>query len=410
MNAEIISIGTELLLGHIANTNTAFLSQRLAEIGIDVYNTSVVGDNPSRLTKALRQALLRSDIIITTGGMGPTVDDITIETVATVTGRQLILNKIILNDLKNYFRLRKAKFPSDNIRQALIPEDAKWIRNKVGTAPGLIIEHREKIIICLPGPPRELEPIFTGKIMPYLVKSFKLRQVIITRTIKITGGTESLINNKVKDLLTLKPPTTVGIYAKLGEVDLKIMSKTNNYKDASMAIQKLEYKIRARFKDRIFGCDEETLESAVGGILMTKNKRIAVAESCTGGLVANRLTDISGSSKYFVMGVIAYSDEIKKNILCVEPETLRRFGAVSREVASGMACGIRLLAGADIGIGITGIAGPSGGTRVKPVGLVYIALASDKRIIVKEARFKGSREEIKFQASQAALDLVRRSV
>jgi len=384
MNAEIVSIGTELLLGHIVNTNTAFLSQKLAEMGIDVYHTSVVGDNPARLTRSVKQAVHRSDIVIMTGGLGPTVDDITIETI-----------------------------------DALTPNNTKWIKNKVGTAPGLVTEYRGKMIVCLPGPPRELEPMFVNDIAPYLRRG-RLNVpyavdnceswVIKSRLIKITGLPESLVNNKVKDLLNLKPPATVGIYAKLGQVELKIMSKAKNKREAVRAIASTERKIRSRLKDHIFGCDDETLEGAVADLLIKKKRTIAVAESCTGGLVSNRLTNIGGSSKYFIMGIIAYSNEVKKNILCVDPEILKKHGAVSKQVAGQMAVGIKLLAGTDIGVGITGVAGPTGGTKAKPVGLVYIALAIGNKLIVRELKFRGSREEIKFQASQVALDMIRKNL
>ena len=375
MNAEIISIGTELLLGHILNTNTAFLSQKLAETGIDIYNTSVVGDNPQRLTASLKQALGRADIVITTGGLGPTVDDITAETVS-----------------------------------KLAPERTKLVKNKVGSAPGLIAEVRGRTIICLPGPPRELEPMFINDIIPCLAKIPKKGRVIKSRTIKISGLPESLVNNKVKGLLQLKPPTTVGIYAKLGEVSLKIMSKADNEKAATRSIAAIEKKIRGRLKGFIFGCDEETLEDAVAKLLTRKKLTIAIAESCTGGLLSNRLTNVSGSSKYFIMGVVAYSNNSKESLLAVRRETLQKHGAVSKDVALAMAKGAMWLSCADIGIGITGIAGPTGGTRSKPVGLVYIAIMTDKKSVVREMRFKGSREEIKFRASQVALDLIRKNI
>ncbi len=376
MTAEIISIGTELLLGHIINTNTAFLSQKLAEIGIDVYHTSVVGDNPSRLTQAIKQAVHRSDIVITTGGLGPTVDDITVGTIVELIGKK----------------------------------DVKWIGNKVGTAPGLIADYRGKVIICLPGPPRELEPMFINDICPYLNKGYKKNWVIKSRTIKITGLPESFVNNKARDFLKLGPPTTVGIYAKLGQVELKIMSKAKNEKDAAREIGKIEKKIVARLGDHIFGYDDETFEGVVAKLLTKRNKTISIAESCTGGLVSNRLTNISGSSNYFIMGLAAYSNEIKENILCVDPKILKKYGAVSKQVASQMAIGIKFIAGTDIGIGITGIAGPTGGTKLKPVGLVYIALAIRDKLITRELRFRGSREDIKFQASQVTLDLLRRNI
>jgi len=410
MTAEIISIGTELLLGHIINTNTSFLSRKLAEIGIDVYHTSVVGDNSMRLTQAIKQAVHRADVVITTGGLGPTVDDITIETIASLIGQRLILNKTVLKDLKDYFKMRKVAFPGSNVRQAMIPEGTKWIRNRVGTAPGLVADYRGKIIVCLPGPPREIEPMFINDAIPILAKRFASNWVIKSRTIKIAGLPESLVNNKVKDLLNLKPPTTVGIYAKLGQVELRIMSKAKSGKETLKAIASIEQKIRSRFKNQIFGCDDETLESAIAKLLIANKRTIAVAESCTGGLLSSRLTDVSGSSKYFIMGLIAYSNEVKNNILCVDPKIIKKYGAVSSQVASQMAIGIKLLAGSDIGVGITGIAGPTGGTRTKPIGLVYIAFAIQNKLTVRELRFKGSREEIKFQASQKALDMIRKNI
>jgi len=386
MNAEIISIGTELLLGHIVNTNTAFLSQKLAESGIDVYHTSVVGDNPQRLTAAVKQALARADIVITTGGLGPTVDDITIETIAELIGKTPI----------------------------------RWIKNHVGTVPGLVIDWKEKMIICLPGPPRELEPMFENAIIQCISRARlnvpyagdgRGSWIIKSRTIKITGLAESVVNRAVKDLLELKPPTTVGIYAKLGQVELKIMSKAKNEKLALAAIGKIEKKIRAKLNNFIFGCDNETLEGAVGKILTTKRQTIAVAESCTGGLLSSRITDVSGSSKYFIMGLVAYSNPVKIAGSGVDIKIIMKYGAVSQQVARQMAKGIRTLVGADIGLAITGIAGPTGGTKRKPVGLVYIALDKKGRTpLVKEFRFKGSREEIKFQASQAALDLIRKNI
>ena len=411
MNAEIISIGTELLLGHILNTNTAFLSHKLAELGIDVYNTSVVGDNPQRMIEALAQALERSDIVITTGGLGPTVDDITIETIARFIAKPLVMNKTVLKDLEDYFKLRNMKLPSATIRQAYIPKGVKWIRNMVGTAPGLLIDWKEKQIICLPGPPRELNPMFINNVLPIIKKMSKSTWIIKCRTIKITGLPESVINKTIKGLLELKPPTTVGIYAKLGEVDLKIMAKAKNERSASAAIQIIEKKIcTGSLKNFIFGYDDDTLEATVGKILTQKKQTIAIAESCTGGLLSNRLTDISGSSKYFIVGLVAYSNSIKKNILGISKESLRKDGAVSQKVALEMALGIRLLASTNIGIGITGIAGPTHDATSKPVGLVYIAIATGAERIVKEFQFKGSRKEIKFQASQAALDLIRNSL
>lgn len=373
MNAEIICIGTELLLGHIVNTNTAFLSQKLAEAGIDVYHHVAVGDNEVRLTKAIRQSIIRSDIVITSGGLGPTVDDITAQTVANITGRKAI----------------------------------RWVKNNVGSAPGIIAKYRDKVIICLPGPPREIEPMFIKDIIPYLKRMAGSGWVIKSRTIKSTGLAESQVNGMVKDILNLKPPTTVGIYAKLGQVDLKVMSKAMSDRQANAEIAKVEKKVRVRLRDYIFGYDDETLEGAVGKILTDKKKTIAIAESCTGGLVSHRITNVSGSSRYFKMAVVAYSNSIKENILGVSRKLLTKYGAVSRRTALEMAKGMKYLACTDIALAITGIAGPGGGTKHKPVGLVYISLAIGNKVIVTESHFSGSREEIRFQASQVALDMIR---
>ncbi|MBN2453397.1 MAG: competence/damage-inducible protein A [Candidatus Omnitrophica bacterium] len=410
MKAEIISIGTELLLGQIVNTNAAYLSRKLAELGIDLYYQTTIGDNSQRLVQTLRKSLIRSDIILLTGGLGPTVDDITMEAVANLIGKPLILNRAILKDIKRYFLSRGFKPPHGNDRQARVPEGAKCLRNKVGTAPGLIIEHLGKVIICLPGPPREMAPLFEDGVVKYIRKRWGRGAVIRTRTIKTVGLPESRVNTIVKDLLELTPPTTVGIYAKLREVHLVIMAKANTEKAASSAIAKVEKKIVLRLGKHIFGYDDETLEDIVGWKLIDKKLTIAVAESCTGGLISSRLTDASGSSKYFIMGAVPYANEVKIKHVGVSADTLKRYGAVSRQVALEMARGIRSIMGVDIAIAVTGIAGPTGGTPRKPVGLVYIALVAEKRRIVREFRFDGSRKDIKWQTSQAALDIIRLNV
>lgn len=410
MNAEIICIGTELLLGDIVNTNASFLSRTLAGIGIDVYRQVTVGDNPGRLMQALKAAASRADIVLTSGGLGPTVDDITMEIVGRILGRRMALDKKVLRDVKANFKARHVAFPCESARQAILPEGVPWVKNNVGSAPGLIADYHGAKIICLPGPPREIETMFTNDIIPYLKKHFRLKDVFRVRAIKVTGLPESKVNGMVHDLLRLKPPTTVGIYAKLGQVELKIMSKAKSARAADSAIAKIEKEIRSRMKDYIFGVDDETLESAVGGLLRKKGLTLAIAESCTGGLVANRITNVSGSSDYFTMGLVAYSNTIKERMLGVSPVSLKRYGAVSQDIALQMAKGIRFLARADIGLGITGIAGPTGGTKAKPVGLVYIALLTGKKWAVRECRFRGSREEIKHQASQTALNLIRRNI
>lgn len=409
MNAEIICIGTELLLGDIINSNAAYLSQRLALLGIDVYHHSTVGDNPARLAAAIRLALSRSDIVITTGGLGPTVDDITTAVISDATGLKLVFDKNIASRIKARFVRRHIKLPLNNLRQAYLPQGAIPLRNDEGTAPGLFIKLvSNKIFIALPGPPRELNPIFEKSCMPILKKICGTKYIIKTRVIKITGLPESKVNEKVQDILKIGPVTTVGIYARLGEVDLKIRTKAKNDRDAKKATTPVEKKICKRLGSYVFGADNQTLEGAVAELLTKRKKTIAVAESCTGGLIANRLTDVPGSSKYFKMAVVSYSNQAKQSILGVPAEILKRYGAVSKETATKMAQSVRQLANADIGLAVTGIAGPAGATKAKPVGLVYIALTGAKKTICKEFHFLGDRKAIKWQTSQAALDMIRK--
>jgi nicotinamide-nucleotide amidase len=410
MKAEIISIGTELLLGHVVNTNAAYLAGKLACLGVDLYHQSTVGDNPRRLSESIRTALGRSDLVILTGGLGPTVDDITAATVAKATGRPLVLNHSALNGIRSFFKSRKMRISAGNERQAYIPQLARPIRNRLGTAPGIIIEIRDKSIICLPGPPRELCPMFEEGVAPYIAKRFGRLDLLVTRTIKTVGMPEAGVNRAVRDLLELPPPTTVGIYAKLREVHLVIMAKAATRKLALRSIAGIEKKIRRRLGGIIFGYDDDTLEGAVGAILIKKKMTIAVAESCTGGLISSRLTDVSGSSKYFIRGAVPYSNDVKVKYVGVSRDSLKKYGAVSRQVALELARGIRTVMDVDIGLGVTGIAGPDGGTAKKPVGLVYVALAKEGGSVVKEFRFSGSRQDVKWHSSQAALDMIRRNI
>lgn len=409
MNAEIICIGTELLLGHIVNTNASFIASRLAEIGIDHYFQTTVGDNPKRLFDTIKSALDRSDIVITTGGLGPTVDDITTQVIAEVFGKELVMEKGVLKDINVFFGKIGRKVPKGTLRQAFIPEGAKWLRNPYGTAPGLIIKEGAKTLIALPGPPREMEPMMTDHIIPYL-KKISDGWTIKSRSIRLIGLAEAAVNEKVKDLLAMSGAVTVGIYAKQREVELKVMTKQKNEKLADIAISGIEQIIKKRLKDYIYGTDNETLEEIAGKLLLKKKRTVAVAESCTGGLISSLLTNIPGSSGYFREGLIAYSNEVKIRDLGIPLENIKKYGAVSPQVAAKMANGIRKKASADIGIGVTGIAGPGGGTKTKPVGLVYIALASKNRIICEQFNFAGSRLEIKSQAARSALDLLRKNI
>jgi len=407
MKAEIISIGTEILLGHIVNNNAAFMAQGLASIGMDVFYQVTVGDNHARLSSTIEAALERSDVVIMTGGLGPTVDDITLQTIASVTKRSLVYNREIEKEIKASFKRRKIRPPKEVFRQAYIPKGGRWLSNKIGTAPGLIIRMGEKILIALPGPPRELNSIFEKYILPLLSK-MSGGGIIKSRVLKVTGLAESQVNTKVKDLLRLGPKVTVGIYAHLGEVDLKVMAKAKTKREADRGINKVAAKIRRRFGDFVFGVDSDTLESVVGGLLIKKQKTIAVAESCTGGLISNLLTNIPGSSKYTRANVVTYCNKSKEEILGVPAKLITHHGAVSPQVCLAMAKGVRWLADTDIGLAVTGIAGPAGKKKNKPVGLVYIALATKKKGVVKKYFFSGNRTDIKLQTAQRALDMARR--
>ena len=409
MRAEIISVGSELLLGQIVNTNAAYLSRKLAELGIDLHYQATIGDNPLRLTWAIDEALSRSDLVITIGGLGPTVDDITLYAISGVTFRALKFNKAIQTCINDYLRKRGVKkIPKDNEKQAYIPRGARWFKNKVGTAPAICMEHKNKIIIALPGPPRELMPLFENSVIPYLKKKkFAGSYTIKTKTIKTAGLAEAHVNEHLKDLLAMGPKTTVGIYAHLGEVSLKITTKARTSRRADEAIKKVEKKILKRLGNFVYGTGSDTLESAVGKILTKRKATLSIAESCTGGLIADRITNVSGSSKYFKAGVVAYSNKAKMSMLGVPESLLDKYGAVSKEIALNMAEGIKNLSKSSVAVGVTGIAGPAGGTRKKPVGLVYIAVVNSNLKIVKKCLFTGKREEIKHQAANMALNLIR---
>ncbi|TRZ80037.1 competence/damage-inducible protein A [bacterium] len=405
MKAEIIGIGTEILLGQIVNTNSAHLSRKLAEIGIDVYHHTAIGDNKKRLYDSIKTALIRSDIVITTGGLGPTVDDVTLEAVTKISEKPLILQKKIARLIREHFKKRHIKMPENNLRQAYIPKDAIWLGNNTGTAPGLIIKINKKILIALPGPPREMIPMFDSHVSAYMKKQYKSRCVILSHTLKTTGLAESQLHDKVKGFMRLSGDTTVGIYAHPAQVDLKITSKAKNLLSARGKIGVIEEKIRKKLGNLIFGTDNQMLEENT--LKLLRNRTIAIAESCTGGLIASRITDVPGASKNLLCSIVAYSNKSKTELLDVSYSTIKKHGAVSSQTAKDMAVNIRNLSGANIGISTTGIAGPAGATNKKPVGLVYIGLSTELKTFVKKYYFTGTREMIKFRTSQAALDMIR---
>jgi len=410
VQAELIAIGTELLLGFTVNSNTAFLARRLAELGVDCYHQVTVGDNPGRLARAVHLSLTRADWVITCGGLGPTVDDVTLPTLAKAAKRSLVLDRAIVHRLRERFARLGIPMPQANLRQAYVPHGAVVLPNRIGTAPGFILPLRRKLLIALPGPPQELEPMFTEQAIPWLKRRYPATGILVSRTVELTGITESEVDSKVADLLRLRGNVTVGIYAHPAQVDLRITARGRTAATARSAIRRIETAIRQRLGPLVYGADDETLEGVAGRLLARRRRTLAIAESCTGGLVGHRITQVSGSSAYFAGGIVAYANRMKASLAGVPASLLRKHGAVSDPVARAMAVRIRHAARTTYGLAITGIAGPTGGTVEKPVGLVYIALADPRRVVCHRHQLTGDRATVKWKASQAALDLLRRTL
>lgn len=407
MRAEIISVGTELLLGQIVDTNAAYLSSRLPELGIGLHYRSTVGDNFERVVDALRLALSRADVVFTIGGLGPTEDDLTKEAVAEAMGIELVMDEAAAQKIREFFTTRGLTWIGNNLKQALSPKQGRAIKNDVGTAPGAIFEKDGKVVITLPGPPGEFIPMVENGVVPYLqMKTDGMPSTIISKTLRIVGIGESMVEDMVKDLIRGTNPT-VATYAKLGEVHLRITAKAENKEAADELIDEVEKKLRTRLGSAVFGVDDQTIEQVVVEQLKESGLKLALAESCTGGLVSNRITNIPGSSDVFLAGIVSYSNKAKIELLGVPKELIDQHGAVSHEVAKAMASGAMAATGADIGIGITGIAGPGGATPTKPIGLVYISLSTKDGVTSKENLFAGIRIDIKQRSAQAALVMLR---
>ncbi|NOH16689.1 competence/damage-inducible protein A [Clostridium cochlearium] len=408
MNAEIIAVGTEILLGDIVNTNAQFLSKKLAQMGISVYHQSVVGDNSDRLKEELNESFKRSDIVITTGGLGPTKDDLTKEIGAEYFNKEMILNEESLETIKNYFKKLGRKLSKNNEKQAYFPKGSIILPNNFGTAPGCIIEENNKYLIMLPGPPREIIPMFEQHVVPYF-KKFN-EGVLISKVLKICGMGESQVVTEINHLIENQTNPTVAPYAKENEVTLRLTAKASNEEDALSLIAPLEKEIKDILGDNIYGTDSDTLEGVIGNFLIENNLSIATAESCTGGLLCGRLVNYPGISKCLVEGIVTYSNDSKMNRIGIKKETLENFGAVSEETALEMAKGVAKTSGADIGISTTGIAGPSGGTDEKPVGLVYIGYYIQGKSFAKRFVFPGNRESIRNRTVTVALDYLRKNL
>ena len=410
MVVELISVGTELLLGNIVNTNTQFLAEKCALLGLSMYHQVVVGDNRERLAEVIRTALKRSDVIILTGGLGPTEDDLTKEVCAEVMGFPLEEDAHTRERLEQYFKNSIYKeIPENNWKQAIIPVGAIVLDNGNGTAPGLILEKYGKSAILLPGPPSELYPLFMNQVFPYLQKMQP--EVIRSQMIKVCGMGESQVEDKILDLIDKQGNPTIATYAKTGEVHIRVTAKAADEEEAKKLVKPVVKEIKSRLGDYVYTTrEDETLEMAVVKLLQKYELTVTTAESCTGGLLAGRIVNVPGASEVFNEGFITYSNKAKRRNLDVSKSTLKKYGAVSEQTAKEMATGGVFATDSDACVAVTGIAGPDGGTEEKPVGLVYIATYMKDKVNVEKYQFKGNRAKIREQAVVKGLDLLRRSI
>ena len=409
MDAEIIAVGSEMLTPHGTDTNSLYLTGKLNSLGIEVRFKTVVGDDPARLADAFQSALRRSGLVILTGGLGPTEDDITRNVVAEVLDRPLRENVEVRSRIEKRLQRLGRNMPPNNLRQALVPEGADWLENTNGTAPGIWVENQGVIIILLPGPPWELEAIFESSCLPRLARVAG-QERIRTRVYKIVGLPESEVDRRIAPIYTAYRNPTTTILAKLGLIEVHLRARSATEQDAEALLSEVGDKIEVTLGDHVFSTHGESLEEVVGMYLVMKQQTLAVAESCTGGLLSERITRIPGSSNFFLGGVVCYSNRLKSQLAGVPAAFIEQYGAVSKPVAQALSEGIRKRTEAAIGVGITGIAGPGGGTTEKPVGLVFVGLTDTRGTSVREFRFPGNRERIRYWASQMALEMIRRRV
>ncbi len=409
MTVELICVGTELLLGNIVNTNAAFISEKCAMLGLSMYYQSVVGDNEGRLEELLKTAWNRSDVVILSGGLGPTQDDLTKETAAKVMGRPLVEDARARREIEDFMAKRGRLVTENNWKQAMVPKGSLVLYNPNGTAPGIIMEDGEKCMILLPGPPNELVPMFEEQVYPYLHRMQP--EIICSKMVKLCGIGESSAETKILDLIERQSNPTVAPYAKTGEVHLRITAKAKSEQEAYRLMEPVEQELRARFGDLIYTDEPEvTLEMAIYELLKANGLTVTTAESCTGGLLAGRLINVPGISQYLKEGYVTYSNEAKEKLLGVPAETLKRHGAVSPQTAEAMAEGGAKAADADLCIAVTGIAGPDGGTEEKPVGLVYMSCYCRGTCYTEKNQYTGSRSKIREYSVASALTLLRRAV
>lgn len=408
MKAEIIATGTEILLGQTLNTSAHYLTGKLSELGIEVDYHTTVGDNLERLEQVLHQAITRSELVLTIGGTGPTVDDMTKELVAKVLGLKMQLDPKSLERIQSFFSSRGSVMPKTEEKEAYFPEGCKILNNDHGTAPGAIIQHQGKTVVILPGPPTEMKPMFDRDVLPALEEliSNSTRR-IYSRVVKVFGLGESEIEEHLQDLMGKTQPG-VTLLAKQSEMHIRLVVRNGNEREAMQVLDQTERSIRERLGARVFGTNDETMLKIVNDALRSRQVTISTAESCTGGLLGATLTQEPGSSEIYLGGVVSYSNTLKEKFLAVKSQTLKEFGAVSAETAREMATGVREQTGSDLAVGITGIAGPGGGSDGKPVGLVYIGFAAPEGVQATKFQFHGQRESIRQLSVMAALDLVRK--
>ncbi len=407
MRAEIIATGSELLSGGVPDTNSLYLSEELLDLGIETAFKTVVGDSEKDMEEAVRHALGRVDTVLITGGIGPTEDDITRKVVAKITKHRLVLNDDALKAIKSALASKSRNYLSANDRQALVPAGAKLLMNPVGVAPGFILAEEGKFLAVLPGVPEEMRAMFSAGLKTALEERIENRAFLQRRILRTCGMSESAVNQAIQDVMKRGNPA-VGLVAGPGGVDIRIVAREGSLERSHAALERTEAEIRNLLGDVVYGIGDRELEEVVGALLVQRGQTLAVAESCTGGLIGAKITNVPGSSRYFERGVVVYSNASKSGLLGIPDDLIGRFGAVSRETAGAMAKGIRQAANTDFGIAVTGIAGPDGGSADKPVGLVFIALASSSGVKVDEHRFLGNRDQVRMKTAQAALDMVRR--
>lgn len=408
MTAELVSVGTEILMGSILNSNTRYLAEKCAMLGFNLYYQVTVGDNYSRMKDVIKTALDRSDLVILTGGLGPTEDDLTKEACAELMGMELVEDGHTRTLIENFFKGNIYKeIPENNWKMTTVPMGATVLDNHNGMAPGLILEKDGKTAILLPGPPDELYPLFEGQVVPYLQK--RQNACLVSRTLKICGIGESRVEDKLLDLIDSQTNPTLATYAKVGEVHLRITARADSREEAAALLEPVTVEVRRRLGGAVYtDREEETLEEAVVSLLKETGLTICTAESCTGGMISARLVNVPGVSDVFMEGLVTYSNEAKIRLLEVKEDTLKAHGAVSSETAREMAEGGVRAAGTGVCISVTGLAGPDGGSPEKPVGLVYMACCVKGETAVERWQFRGNRGKIREQSVMKALDLVRR--